>query len=293
MNICQVIKIQTPKKFLLDGLWLGPAKAKTVLVLVHGLGGDVFSRNDLIDELVTKERAVLAFNNRGSGIVTRFAQLDSKKPKVFLKQTIGMAHEVFTDCLDDLEGAINFAKKMGAKQIILIGHSAGSQKSIYYLAKRTNPLVKGVILLAPMSDYADMVKATPPREYKKLVALARQLVAEGKPHELMPAKLWSYTMDAQRFLSLFTPESEEEIFSYASGKRPVILNKVKQPILVVLAGQDEYRERPMAEIATWFKTALAKQTAQVVIVPKATHGFFESTQVVTKLINGWLKTIKF
>jgi len=291
MNSCQIIKFQTPKKFLLHGLWLGPAKAKTVLVLVHGLGGDVFSRNKLVEKLVTADQAVLAFNNRGSGIVTRFAQQDSKNSKTFHKHTIGMAHEVFTDCVDDLEGAINYATKAGAKRIILVGHSTGCQKSIYYLAKRINQLVKGVILLSPMSDYADMVKATPPQLYRKLVEVAIKMVSEDRSHELMPDKLWSYTMDAQRFLSLFTPESIEEIFSYASGKKPVILNKVKLPILVVLAGEDEYRERLMSEIADWFSVALSKQTAQVKIVPKATHCFFESTPKVVNLINRWLKTI--
>ena len=38
----------------------------------------------------------------------------------------------FTDCLLDIEGAINYAKEKGYKDIILEGHSYGCNKVIYY-----------------------------------------------------------------------------------------------------------------------------------------------------------------
>lgn len=285
------IKLQTPKNLLLNGLWFGPAKPKTVLVIVHGLSGTVFSQAWLAEGLANKDTAALVFNNRGSGVITRFKQLDAKSDTGYQSLSLGMAHEVFTDCVDDLEGAVQYAKAMGAKQVILVGHSTGCQKSVYYLSKRPNPIVKGVILLAPMSDFADMYQATEPKLYKKLVALASRMVAEGRAHELMLPKLWPAVVDAQRFLSLHTVESEEEIFTYGSGKKPATLKKVNVPLLVVLAGKDEYEAQPMGEIAEWFKQVLKNQPVQHELIPGASHGFFESTAVVTKLIKAWLKLI--
>lgn len=274
---------------MLNGLWFGSSRAATVLIFVHGLGGSAFSRVELVEKLAIGQVACLTFSNRGSGVITRFKKLNAKKPSGYESQKIGMAHEVFTDCIDDLDGAINVAKQMGAKRIILVGHSTGCQKSVYYLAHRPSSVVKGVVLLAPMSDYADMVKATSVKDYKRLVVIAQKLALTDHAHELMPNKLWPFTVDAQRFLSLFTAGSVEEIFGYATNKKPTLLNKVKTPILVALAEQDEFRERPMSEIADWFSKALSRQKSEVHIVPEATHGFFEATEPLSKLIKTWLK----
>lgn len=286
--MCDVVKFRTPKNFQLPGLWFGPANAETVLIWVHGLGGSAFSHTGIIEQLVDKRTAVLSFSNRGSGVISNFWKYKNDKPMEHEKCIIGMAHEVFTECVDDIEGAVSLAIEQGAKRIILIGHSTGTQKSVYYLSKKPHPKVAGAILLAPMSDYADMVKTTAPKDYRRLVVLAEKMVATGKKHELMPAKLWPYPLDAQRFLSLHTVSSQEEIFTYASGKKPKTLQSVKKPMLVILAELDEYRERPMTEIAEWFVEALKNQRAEVTTIAGANHGFYESVELVASITKKWI-----
>jgi alpha-beta hydrolase superfamily lysophospholipase len=153
---CQVIKIKTPKKYLLDALYFGPLKADRLFIFVHGLGSNLFSKIDLFESLVDKKTAVLAFNNRGYGAINRVSREDKRTTKGYINHTIGFSHETFSDCVDDLEGAVNFALKTKAKSIFLIGHSTGCQKTVYYLAKKQKSPAQGAILLAPMSDYASM-----------------------------------------------------------------------------------------------------------------------------------------
>jgi len=290
MNNCKSIKITTPKEFLLNGLWFGPDKAETVFVYVHGLGGSVFAQTDLIEALVAKKNtAVLTFNNRGSGIVTRIKRLNPKKAKGYDSHIIGMAHELFTDCADDIEGAIRLAKQSGAKKIYLVGHSTGCQKSIYYLSLKTKSVVDGVILLAPLSDYAAAVATTDAKDLKFAVKVAQKMVSQGKAHEMMPLAICPYPFDAQRFLSLNTPDSIEEIFSYASPKqKPQLLNKVRIPILIVLAAEDEHLDRPAAEIAAWFETVLVKQSSACRIIDGSMHNFKGHASEVAKEIRDWL-----
>ena len=287
MNSCKIIKIQTPKNFLLNGLWFGSEKANTVCIYIHGLGGSVFSQTGFIDTLVDKNTAVFAFNNRGSGIVSRIAKINKKLEKGYESHIVGQAHEVFSDCVDDIDGAVKFAEKTGVKNIFLIGHSTGCQKSIYYLSKRKNPKIKGVVLLAPMSDYADFFTFTDVKKRKAVTSFAKKMVESGKSHDLIPKKVWQYTIDAQRFLSLFTPDSTEEIFSYAVlDKNPKILKSVKVPMQIIFAGNDEYKDRPIAEIVEWFKRVLSK-TVEINVVKDSPHNFKGYENSLITLINNW------
>lgn len=290
MNSCKIIKIETPKKFILNGLWFGPKIAKNVFIYVHGLSGSVFSQHDVLEKLAqNKNTAVLTFNNRGSGIINRVKRINPNKKKGYESHIIGQAHEVFTDCIDDINGAVNFINN-NKINIYLLGHSTGCQKIIYYLSKQTKSPVSKAILLSPLSDYASAVATLDPKLLNKTVAIAQKMVRSNKSHEIMPKKVCPWPHDAQRFLSLHTPESIEEIFSYSRPKKnPMVLKKVKIPMLFVFAGKDEYLDRPTEEIVEWFKNVLNKQTASFEIIKNAPHNFKNQTISLIKLINTWVK----
>jgi pimeloyl-ACP methyl ester carboxylesterase len=153
-------------------------------------------------------------------------------------------------------------------------------------------VVKGAIYFGPMSDYASAKKDVSVKNLARTTAHARKMIKAKCEHELLPAKLWPEILDAQRFVSLYTPDSLEEIFSYASpAQKPVILQKTNKPLLIVLAENDEFRDRPMAEIAEWFKRVLRGRLAQVKTVKGANHFFAEQTGLVKRIILDWLKEI--
>ncbi len=264
--------IITPKKFLLSGLWYGPKRAKRAVIFVHGLGGSMWSRSTVLRQLADPRTAVLTFNNRGHDKVAFIARAGKNH---HTDTPGGAAHEVFTDCIDDIEGAINFVRKQGIKDIFLIGHSTGCQKSIYWASRKGGRGVKGIVLLAPVSDYAAALKHDRRGKLARLTKIARTLVRAGKPHAFMPGSILNdgSLNDAQRFLSLNTPDSAETIFPYEQkGKRPQTLQKVTRPILVLWAGADEYADRPAEEIANWFDRNI-KSAHRVVVIPKALHSF--------------------
>ncbi len=287
------IKIITPKKIVLRGFIFGPRRNQVIYILLHGLSGNLFSRLEIVEKMVGEGATVMVFNNRGYGLISQFRKINPRRPEAYDSVVIGKAHEVFTDCLDDIDGAINLALESGYKKIILIGHSTGCNKIAYYLSKKNPASVKAAVLLAPMSDYADFKKFTNPKIIKSATKKAQQLVAAGKSHELLSADIWPYYTDAQRFLSLFTPDSLEEIFSYAvPEKKPLILKKIKKPVLVVLAGDDQFKDRPMIEIYDWFKKALSGQKAELAMIKKALHGFGGQETKVKNLIFKFVKRLK-
>ncbi len=282
MRPAHVVEIVTPKKFMLNGLWFGPKDAQCVIVWVHGLGSSAFTKSHIIDELVDKHTAVLTFNNRGHDKISSVSSGRNKRIRG------GSAHEIFTDCVDDIEGTVRYAKQQGAQSIILAGHSTGSQKSVYWAAKKGKG-VDGIVLLAPMSDYAATVMLDGKKKIARAMSYARKLLKKDRPHELLPESVWDWSLmaDAQRFISLYSGISEEEIFTYwESARKPKTLLSVKIPMLVVLAEKDEYADRSAPEIAAWFAEHLRSSSA-VTIIPKVDHGFKGGEQVIVDRINSW------
>src|SRR3989344_4872852 len=227
--------IKTPKGYMLRGLWFGPKKPQQLIIWVHGLSSSAFSMLHLVGEIADKDTAVLTFNNRGTEKIADIKKIVGKKAKWV---RAGAAHEVFTECVDDIQGAINYARRKSIKNIYLAGHSTGCQKSVYWASKKGGGKgVKGIILLAPVSDHAAALKFDRNGQLARLTKLARKLVAEGKKHQLMPSMLSDDSLnDAQRFLSLNTAYSVETTFPYEQkGKRPRVLQAVKKPMLVIWA----------------------------------------------------------
>ena len=77
----EIIKIETLKKFILNGIFFGSKKAKNVFIFVHGLGGSLFGHVNLAEKLVDKNNSILLFNNRGNGVISKTYQFDKKSGK--------------------------------------------------------------------------------------------------------------------------------------------------------------------------------------------------------------------
>ncbi len=288
MRPAHVVHIETPTGVHLNGLWFGPSRPEQAVVLVHGLMSSAFSMRRAL-ELVDKKTAVLTFNNRGHGLMN-FVTKNIKKSKKQKWILAGCAHEVFRDCVDDIDGALNFVRGQGVKEIFLAGHSTGCQKSIYFASKGNIQNVKGIMILAPISDYASYMHLdNKNRSYKKALATARALVKAGKPHAMIPDNLsGEFKCDAQRFISLYTPDSPEEIFCYATPKLlPKTLIKVQLPVLAVLAENDEYSDRSAEDLAAWFTKFI--YTGEVSIIPESDHGFTDKEQPLKRVMAAFMK----
>jgi pimeloyl-ACP methyl ester carboxylesterase len=286
---CEFVEFDTPRGFNLTGFLIGPTKPQKVIILVHGFCGsalNTFARN-IGFELINSKTAIFTFNNRGHDIVSKLYQ-NARNKKGYKKYVAGGAHEIFTDCTDDIEGAIKLIATIGVKEIYLAGHSTGCQKSVYWASKiQGGRRVRGIILFAPISDYSLAVKNR--IALSKTTRIAKQLIKSGRKHALLPESLWPGHYDAQRFLSLNSPDSSEQIFPYEQrGKKPKALLSVKVPILVLLAQKDEYGDRPADHIAQWFAKH-TKPSDAIYVVPKVTHNFIGANEPIKKHVRQFMQ----
>ena len=122
----------------LQGFLVEPKrKLNKIAIFIHGMGGEFIWKELLFSSklFLTFGISFFAINTRGAGIIRRFY---TKKKSYKL----GMAFEKFEDCVKDIEGAINFVKENGYNHVILIGHSSGCQKAIYYLYRTNEKTIK-------------------------------------------------------------------------------------------------------------------------------------------------------
>ena len=254
-----------------------------------GWGARCSANSRLREKLVGGGTAVLVFNNRGHDTIVNVPTTGKKCLKA------GAAHEKFTDSADDIQGAINFARKQGVKSIFLAGHSTGCQKSVYWASGKKGRGAKGMILLAPMSDYSAHRQEYGAKKVAKAVAYAQTMARRGNGQQLLP-RMCGIGRERAAFLSLYSGKGAEEIFTYWDAKEnPKTLKSVRLPILVMLAEKEEFSHIPANTIAAWFEKHLnnprgdTSWISKVVVVSGVGHSFKGGGEKVAAHIRSFMQ----
>lgn len=282
-------QVKTSDGFILDGFVITPKHvSKTAIIWLHGLGSRFSSGQTLIKELALQCSengfGYLKFNLRGNNKVT--SGIENSKNKKFL----GSAFERFQDCTLDIRAIINFAGSLGYRNIILAGHSTGSNKALYYTYKTKDQRIKAIALLSPISDIAAGLQRYGRRKIIKAIKIAEK-IDKKNPFRLMPEEYGIYS--AQRFLSLYRPDGIEDVFPYynANGSWKE-LKSIKSPVSVFIGSTDEYLTRkPKNFLKIFQERALQAKKFSGFIIKGAGHSFIGKEKILTRALINWIKNI--
>ena len=144
----------------------------------------------------------------------------------------------YTDAADEIGAWVDRLKQQGVKRVVLLGHSRGGAETALYAAEQDSPLVQAVVLLAPDTRETNDAVAYQQRYKKPLAPLlekAQKLVKEGKGGTVLEHTDFLYCPDtsvtADTFVSYYGPDPRLDT--------AYLIPKIRQPTLVVLAGDDE------------------------------------------------------
>ncbi len=283
-------RIKTRDGVVLNGIVVEPErKSDKTLIWIHGLTSNFYSGHARVRELAETCRenriGFFSFNTRGHDIVARTSNKRSaRRPR--RKAFAGAAFERFADSIEDIRSVIRFARKLGYRNAILAGHSTGANKALYYAYKTKDPAVKGLALIAPISDVAAAAKDIGEAELRKRVRVAERLQKTGAA--LMPAEIGIFS--PKRYLSLFRPGEAEDVFPYHDPKaRWKELASVRVPIAVIIGKKDEHLDRPASQLIEIFR-ARARSTKSFTesIIPGANHGFKRKEEELSEAIVHWI-----
>ena len=144
------------------------------------------------------------------------------------------------DAVAEIDAWTNWLKQQGVSRITLLGHSRGGAQIALYASQTKNRLIKAVVLVAPATrDNTDA--ATYQRNFNRplppLLEKAQALHNAGKGDAVLEKisllNCGETSATADSFLSYYAPSAQLRVDT------PSILPKIKQPILVVVAGNDE------------------------------------------------------
>lgn len=152
--------------------------------------GNILNENDI---------GFLYAHNRGHSIENDIMMKDGSYKRY------GCMYEIFEDAIYDIDLAINKAIEFGYKRFILIGHSYGCNKLIYYYYKK-EPDILGLIL----ASAPDMMGLQLYRQgdYKELIKEAEENIDNGYPTKLLSNLVEDYMyMSCQTYYNWFNENS--------------------------------------------------------------------------------------
>ncbi len=313
-----LISFKSPDGFILNGIIASPNNPKAIFLYVHGLTSSFTSGYEILDTLKRKleplQIGVMAFNNRGYGLVNRFKKRDLRKKKGYRTEIIGGVYEKFENCQHDIEGAVNFITTEFQKtksvlrldsrnnghdrsktetrlcDVIVCGISTGANKSVYYLSKKPNKRVSGLILLSPGSDIEAFGEN--PKVLEKYRENAQKLIGLGKPDELLEKVDDQFPFSAKRMASLVNTEAPENTFPYIDSKPNFkLFSKIIQPVLVIYGKDDEYIKFDKKKALAIFKSQAKKAYSfSSNIIRGAGHGFDGYEKELSEHISHWISS---
>jgi pimeloyl-ACP methyl ester carboxylesterase len=208
----------------------GKTLADGVVLITHGTiaHGGMEAMAYLQQLFKDKGRNTLAIN-LGLGLDNRHGMYECATPHRH-------RHE---DALDEIGAWLEWLKGKGARKVVLMGHSRGGNQTAWYAAERDSALVTAVVLYAPATWDADKEAQGYEKRYKKplkpVLDKAETLVKAGKGSTLLEHTDFLYCPDtsvsAESFVSYYRNDSRRDT--------PTLLPRIKKPVLVVVAGNDE------------------------------------------------------
>jgi len=190
-----------------DGLRLPmvhfPSNEKDICVIcIHGMCGTIVDNYfaTVWGDILSKNNIGFIYeHNRGHSIENDILTKDGSFKRY------GCMYEIFEECIYDIDLVINKAKELGYRKIILLGHSYGCNKIIYYYYKR-KPNILGIILgSAPDMIGSHIINE---KDYESLIIEAKQNIDKNDPMKLLNKIVEEYMyFSSQTYYNWFNENS--------------------------------------------------------------------------------------
>lgn len=255
---------------------------ETCILLIHGQGGNVL-------ENYYAHIWGRIFNENNIGFIYGHNRGHSHINDIFRKNSYykrcGATFEIFEESIYDVDLWLNKAYELGYKKVILMGHSLGCNKVIYYIHEK-NPKLDGVILASP----PDMVGLTLLEEptYEDLVKEAKRNVEEGSPRKILNELLddYSYT-SSENFLNFYTEGNN--IDNLPIERNPEHFEQLESIRVKILAFSGGNETGPYAKIELLKEKALNCPNFEVAFIEGSGHTYNDHEEDVANLIVDWIK----
>lgn len=210
-------------------------KKDICVICIHGMCGTIIDNYfaTVWGKLLAKNDIGFIYeHNRGHSIENDIVMKDGSFKRC------GCMYEIFEDCIYDIDLAIQTAKEKGYKRIILLGHSLGCNKVIYYYYKK-HPNILGIILASAPDMIESHLLIEP--DYEELLKEAKENIDKNQPTKLLHKMIEDYMyMSSQTYYNWFHKNSNLNNLPIISNpKNWEQLETIDVPILTFSGSKDE------------------------------------------------------
>lgn len=251
------------------------------VICVHGMCGNIIDNYFATvwgKILADKNIGFIYEHNRGHSIENDIAMKDGTFKRY------GCMYEIFEECIYDIDLAIEIAKQKGYKRIILLGHSYGCNKVIYYYSQNPKSVVGIILASAP-----DMIGShiLVQKDYEELLKEAMTNIEMGEPRKLLHEMVENYMyMSSQTYYNWYNEKSNLNNLPIINN--PPIWNQFASldvPILT-FSGSDE--EEYYQKLDLLKEKALKCPNFEYRIIGHTNHIYRNKEHVTGKLIYEWI-----
>ena len=209
-----------------------------------------------------------------------------KKDGTFLR--CGTMYEIFEDSIMDIDLAITVAKEKGYKRIILLGHSYGCNKVIYYYYKK-RPELLGIILASAPDMVGSHITNQP--DYKELLKEAKENIDSGNPTKLLSKMVEDYMyMSSETYYNWFHENSNiDNLPVIANPKCWIQFSKIDVPILTFSGSLEEEH---YLQLELLKEKALRCKSFEYKIIENTGHTYRNKELEIANLISDWIEACK-
>ncbi len=285
----EIIRVNTPRGLELKGAMWGDNTMDTVVVMMSGICSNVF-QNDLLtaagDLLSANNIAFIAGQAMDAFSCIAYSDFSTGKQKY-----TGVVFDDFSLTYEDVEAYVKYAKELGFKNIILAGHSLGSNRIINYLGNTPDDFVDYFIVSAPV-DLGHWFNVMP--NVDECIKLAEKFAAEGRGKDILPYLFGGFSpMSANAVLSFYNAFNLKNCPVLSNDGETNSLFNIKINGAFVIGAKDSLTNGdPKGFMEKINACCKYPELNKVIVVPDASHIFYgkheEYASVVLKSVEDFV-----
>lgn len=200
----------------------------------------------------------------------------------------GCMYELFEDSILDIDLAITKAKELGYKRIVLMGHSYGCNKVIYYYYKK-HPDILGMVLASAPDVIGQHLLYQ--KDYKKLIEEAKGNVLNDNGDKLLSNIIEDYMyMSSQTYYNWFSKDSNlDNLPVMGNSDNWYQFESIDVPILT-FSGEEETDNYLHLDLLKEKAKNCLKFTYKY--IDNANHFYINKENDISDLILKWLRDIQ-
>lgn len=282
MNIEFINNLYTEDNLKLPMVHFESSKKDICVILIHGMCGTIVDNYFATvwgKYLSSRNIGFIYEHNRGHSIENDIVMRDGSFKRC------GCMYEIFEDCIYDIDLAIKAAKNMGYRRVILLGHSYGCNKIIYYYYKK-KPDVLGLILASAPDMVGSHILAES-SDYKELLLEAKNNIDNNQPMKLLHKMIEDYMyMSSQTYYNWFSEDSNLDNLPVIRGNNKWSqFESINVPILTFSGSREEdyYLHLDLLK-----EKAINCNCFEYRIIENAEHTYNGKEEEIAKLIFDWI-----